>query len=169
MKKVIRQLDKIHSRLLDAITPLDAEKFSRRPTENQWSVAEVVHHLCLVEQRVLDGINHELSQPPRRVSLRYRLVPYSLLVGRRVRRVKAPKHVEPLEPPPKETVIENYNRIRRTLKTLGEQQGRKRLSQVVMKHPMLGDFSGIKAIAFVGYHERRHYQQIREIIKQLYR
>lgn len=167
MEKVIKQLDKIHGKLLDAITPLDDEKFARRPTENQWSVAEVMHHLCLVEQRVLDGIERELSQPPQRVAFRYRLVPYSLLVGRRVRRVRAPKAVEPLDPPSKETVIENYNRIRQTLKTLGEQQGRKRLSQVVMKHPILGDFSGVKAVAFVGHHERRHFKQIREIIKLL--
>lgn len=167
MKKVITQLDKIHRQLLDAIVPLDAEKFAQRPSENQWSVAEVVHHLCLVEQRVLDALKHELSQPPKTVGLRYRLVPYSLLVGRRVRRVTAPKAVEPLNPPPKETVIDNYNRIRQTLKALGAEQGRRRLSQVVLKHPILGEYSGVKALAFVGYHEQRHYRQVREIIRQL--
>lgn len=167
MKRTLSRLDAVHRRVLETIAPLDAARFARRPNANQWSVAEVVHHLCLVEERVINQLEQELSQPPQRLGLLYRLIPYSLLVGRRVRRVTAPKFVEPLDPPPKETVIENYNRLRQTLKTLSEAQGRQRLSKVVMKHPFLGKLSGAKAVAFVGYHERRHYQQIREIIRQL--
>ncbi len=167
MEKVFRRLDSIHQLLLAAIAPLDEEKFARRPSENEWSVAEVVHHLCLVEERMIEGLRRELSKPPQRLRLRYRFIPYSLLVGRRVRRVRAPEFVVPLDPPPKETVIENYNRLRSSLKALGAEYGRKRLSQVVMKHPFLGDFNGLKVIAFVGYHEQRHYKQIQEIIRQL--
>lgn len=167
MEKVFTRLDGVHQLLLSTIAPLDEEKFSRRPSENEWSVAEVVHHLCLVEQRMIEGIQRELLQPPQRLRLRYRFIPYSLLVERRVRRIRAPKFVEPLNPPPKETVIENYNRLRATFKAIGSEHGRKRLSQVVLKHPFLGDFNGVKAIAFVGYHEKRHYKQIREIIRQL--
>jgi hypothetical protein len=167
MEKAFTRLDGVHQLLLNTIAPLDEEKFARRPSQNEWSVAEVVHHLCLSEQRVIEQMERELLQPPQRLRLLYRFIPYSLLVGRRVRRVRAPKYVEPLNPPPKETVIENYNRLRATLKTLSDKHGRKRLSQVVLKHPFLGDFNGVKAVAFVGYHEQRHYKQIREIIRQL--
>ncbi|HEX8494766.1 MAG TPA: DinB family protein [Pyrinomonadaceae bacterium] len=167
MEKIHRRLDNVHGRLLTLIEPLDKEKFALRPAPNIWSVAEVVHHLCLVEQHMIQSIEQELTQPPKRLPLLNHLIPYSLLVGRRVRRVRAPKAVEPLNPPPKETVIENYNRVRATIKALSREHGRKRLSQVVMKHPFLGAFSGVKAIAFVGYHEQRHYKQIQEIISQL--
>jgi hypothetical protein len=167
MKKVFAQLDGIHQLLLDTIAPLDEEKFARRPSENEWSVAEVVHHLCLVEERMIEGLQQELSRPPQRPGMLYRFIPYSLLVACRVRRVRAPKFVEPLNPPPKETVIENYNRLRASFKAISGEHGRARLSQVVLKHPFLGDFNGVKAFAFVGYHEQRHYKQIREIIRQL--
>jgi hypothetical protein len=167
MKKVLAQLDAVHLQLLETVAPLDAEQFARRPSEAEWSVAEVIHHLCLVEQRVIQGLEKELAQPPQRLSPLYRLIPYSLLVGRRVRRVAAPKFVEPLNPPPKETVIENYNRLRASLKALGDEHGRARLSQVIMKHPFLGKHDGVRAVAFVGYHEQRHYKQIREIIKKI--
>jgi hypothetical protein len=167
MQRVHRQLDRVHRQLLDAIAPLDAEKFARRPAPGRWSVAEVVHHLCLVEQRIMQQLEHELTQPPGRVPLLNRLIPYRLLVGCRVRRVRAPKAVEPLNPPPKEIAIENYNRQRDQLKAFGNQHGRSRLSRIVLEHPFLGDFNGLKAIAFLGHHERRHYKQIREIIEQL--
>ena len=167
MERIHKRLDATHRRLLEAIEPLDEEQFARKPTPDEWSVAEVVHHLCLVEQHMIKGLEHELSQPPKRLRLLNHLIPYSILVGRRVRRVRAPKTVEPFDPPPKETVIENYNRLRDTIKAFSNEHGRKRLSQIVMKHPFLGDFSGVKAIAFVGYHEQRHYKQIQEIIKKL--
>jgi len=36
-----------------------------------------------------------------------------------------------------------------------------------MKHPFMGKPDGVRAVAFVGYHEQRHYKQIQEIIRQL--
>lgn len=53
------------------------------------------------------------------------------------------------------------------LKALSDAHGRARLSRVVMKHPMLGKHDGIRAVAFVGYYEQRHYKQIQEIIHRL--
>ncbi len=167
MRKVIARLDSVHRQLLEEIAPLDAEKFAQRPVASEWSVAEVLHHLCLVEQHVIDGLRRELSRPPQKLQLFYRLIPYSLLVGRRVRRVRAPKFVEPLAAPSKEIAVERYNRLRSSLKALSDEHGRERLNQVVMKHPFLGKLSGVKAFAFVGYHEQRHCKQIREIISKI--
>ncbi len=42
-----------------------------------------------------------------------------------------------------------------------------RLKQVVFKHPFLGEIDGTATISFIGYHELRHYKQIREVIKKL--
>ncbi len=167
MDRIHRQLDSVHRQLLDAITPLDAETFARRPAPDRWSVAEVVHHLCLMEQHIMQKLEHKLTQPPRRVRLLHRLIPYSFLVGRRVLRVRAPKSVEPLDPPPKDIVIANYNRLRGQLKAFSDEHGRSRLSQIVLLHPFLGDFNGVKAVSFLGHHERRHHKQIQEIIEQL--
>lgn len=167
MKKVFTQLDATHQRLLDLLTPLDAKQFAQRPTPNEWSVAEVVHHLCLVEERVIRELEQGLTRPPQTLGWLNRMVPFSLLVGRRVVRVKAPQDVEPLDAPSKEVVIENYNRLRQTIKALSAEHGRERLSCVVLKHPFLGKLNGVKAVRLVGYHEQRHYKQIQKIVRRL--
>ena len=167
MKNVIAKLDSLHQRLLDAVTPLDPQKFARRPSETEWSVAEVVHHLNLVEQSVLQELERRLTGPPQKAGLRQRFMPLRFLVGSRFFRVKAPERVVPLDPPAKEAVIENYNRTRAALKEFGLRHGAARLRQLGIKHPFLGNFDGVRAISFVGYHELRHYKQIQEIIKKI--
>ncbi len=167
MEKVIARLDSTHRKLIETIKPIDDERFKRRPSPDEWSIAEIVHHLCLVEQRVLKGLEAELSNPPVRVRLLQRLMPVSLLVGSRVVRVKAPKGLEPLNPPSKAEVIANYDSARRSLKEFSAAHGREGMKQLAMKHPFLGVFDGVTAIAFVGHHERRHIKQIKETLKKI--
>jgi DinB superfamily len=167
LEKAIAELDAIHGRLLETITPLTEEQFARRPSPTEWGVAEIVHHLCLVERRVLHQLEEALGEPPVKVGLLQRMVPVGLLVGRRVVRVKAPKGVEPLNPPSKEETIANYNDVRASLKEFSNRHGGERLQQLAMKHPFLGTFDGIRAVNFVGHHEMRHYRQIKKVMKKL--
>jgi hypothetical protein len=94
-------------------------------------------------------------------------MPVGLLVGRRVVRVKAPKTVEPLDPPSKEETLANYESVRRSLKEFSNSHGQERMRQLGLRHPFLGTFDGVGAISFVGHHEMRHYRQIKETIKKL--
>ena len=166
MKKVLKRLDTAHRTLIDTITPLDEELFSRRASENEWSVAEVVHHLCLVEERVIKELEKELANPPRQLGLLRRLVPTSIVASRLIR-VKAPRAMNPVSPPAKHVIIENYNTARNRLKELCSLHGEQRFRQAVFKHPFLGDIHGLATISFIGYHERRHYKQIREVLRKL--
>lgn len=167
MKRSLDKLDSLHRQLLDSITPVDAERFAERPAENEWSLAEVVHHLSLVEQSVVKALTKQLENPPKKSGLRQHLIPLSLLVGTRMIRIRAPKFVEPLNAPSKEIAIENLNSAREALKSLCTQTSRERLSSIAMKHPLLGSMNGIRAVDFLHYHEKRHYTQILEIIKRL--
>jgi hypothetical protein len=60
-----------------------------------------------------------------------------------------------------------FDRARQALKTLCATHGRNRLKKLIFKHPFLGDIDGVATIAFVGYHEKRHFKQIREVLKKL--
>ena len=168
MHRTLTRLDSIHGKLLSLISEIDDERFRRRPTDNEWSVAEVVHHLSLVEQYVVNSLEHSLAQPPQRLFLLRRLVP-TRIVAWRLLRVKAPKSVQPLDPPAKEQLIENFNGTRARLKALCVEHKRTRLRQVVFKHPFLGPIDGTATVSFVGYHELRHYKQIREVLKKIER
>lgn len=167
MNKEIARLDATHQKLLDLIQPIDDERFRQRPAPDQWSIAEIVHHLCMVEQRVLEELERSLAKPAVHVGLLQRLMPVRLLVGSRVVRVKAPKTVEPLDAPSKAEAISNYEQVRRTLKEFGATHGRERMQQLGIKHPFLGTFDGIGAISFVGHHETRHIKQIKETIRKI--
>ena len=65
--------------------------------------------------------------------------------------------------------IENFNRARNSLKELCAAHGQDRFRKLVFKHPFLGDIDGVATISFVGYHEQRHYKQIREVLRKLQR
>ena len=166
MNRALRRLDSIHSELLNTIVSIDDPLFSRSPSENEWSVAQIVHHLCLVERRVIKELEKQLANPPQKLSALRRLVPTSIVASRLVR-VKAPKAMNPVDPPAKEEIIENYNAARSKLKELCVVHGRQRLKQVIFKHPFLGDIDGSATISFVGYHEIRHFKQIKEVLKKL--
>ena len=166
MKRVLRRLDSVHLKLLGTVSQLGPELYSRRPAEGEWSVAEIVHHLWLVERRVIKELEKELAAPPRKIGLLRKLVPTSI-VASRLLRVKAPKAMDPINPPPRDESIENYNAVRNTLKELCAMHGSPRLKQVIFKHPFLGDIDGAATISFVGYHELRHYKQIREALGKL--
>lgn len=166
MNRALRRLDSIHSKLLDTLVLIDDSVFSRSPSENEWSVAEIVHHLCLVERRVVKELEKELANPPRKLPALKRLVPTSIVASRIVR-VKAPKAMNPIDPPAKDEIIENYNAARSKLKELCATHGHQRLKQVIFKHPFLGEIDGRATISFVGYHEIRHFKQIQEVLKKL--
>lgn len=168
MERVFNQLDSVRTQLLAAVERLDEKRFNQRPSDAEWSVGEVIHHLYLVEKAVHKQLEEALAKPPRKVGLlkQYLQVP-PWIVGLRTIRVRAPKYVEPLNPPPKKQVLENFKKQRESLKALGQRHGRERLLQTFVKHPIFGDYDGIHAISFVGYHELRHFKQIKETIKKV--
>ena len=166
MKKTLKRLDAVHEKLLSAVSSLDPNVYSERPAEGQWSVAEIVHHLCLVEDRVTKELEAAIAREPRRVGVFRRLIPTSI-VSLRAIRVKAPKAMNPLDAPARDVAIENFGRIRSSLKTLCATHGEERFRNLVFKHPFLGEIDGVATVSFVGYHERRHYKQMREALRKL--
>ncbi len=166
MNRALKRLDSFHQKLINTVSPLEAELFSRRPAEDQWSVAEIVQHLCLVEERVTRELELAIAKDPQTVSPLRRLIPTSI-VSSRLLRVKAPKAMNPVAVLEKEVAIENYNRARSNLKQLCSTHGHQRFRNLVFKHPFLGEIDGVKTISFIGYHEQRHYKQISEVLKKL--
>ena len=166
MKRALKRLDSVHEKLLQSVTPLDAEIFSQRPSENEWSVAEIVQHLSLVEERVTKELEAAIAREPQRVGFLRRLTPTSI-VSSRLLRVKAPKAMNPVMVFEKDVAIQNFARARGNLKALCEAHDVSRFRNLIFKHPFLGNINGVATISFIGYHERRHYKQIREVLKKI--
>ena len=166
MNRSLKRLDLVHQKLLNTVQPLELELFMQRPSDTEWSVAEILQHLYLVEERVIKDLTRALSAEPGRVSFFKRFVPMSI-VSLRVRKFQAPKAVKPNDVPRKDAVVANYNAARQSLKDLCNSHGSARFRTVVFNHPFLGQIDGAATVAFVGYHEQRHLKQIREVLKKL--
>ena len=166
MKKALKRLDSVHQKVIGTVSTLEPNVYSQRPSEGEWSVAEIVHHLCLVEGRVIKELEGAIAREPRRVGFLRRFLPTSI-VSLRLIRVKAPKAMDPLDAPIREVAIENFDRVRSSLKTLCATHGDDRFRNLVFKHPFLGEIDGVATVSFVGYHEKRHYKQIREVLRKL--
>jgi hypothetical protein len=148
------------------VSPLEPVVFSQRPSESEWSVAQIVQHLCLVEERVIKELEVAIAKEPESVGLLRKLVPISI-VASRLLRVKSPKAVTPIAHLEKDAAIDNFNRARGSLKQLCSTHGHDRFKKLIFKHPFLGEIDGVATISFIGYHEQRHYKQIREVLRKL--
>src|SRR5256885_12420783 len=166
MNRALKRLDSVHNKLIETVSPLEPAVFSQRPSEAEWSVAEIVQHLCLVEERVIKDLERGIAKEPQSVRFLKKFVPTSI-VSSRLLRVKAPKAVNPVAVLEKDVAIETFNCARNSLKTLCAAHGHDRFRKLVFKHPFLGDIDGVATISFVGYHEHRHYKQIREVLRKL--
>jgi hypothetical protein len=166
MERVLQRLDATHQQLVAAVSSLEPTLYSQRPAEDEWSVAEILHHLCLVEDRVIKELEGAIAREPRRVGFLRRYLPTAIVSSRMIK-VKAPKAMNPLDAPPRDRAIENYDRTRASLKALCATHGADRFRNLVFKHPFLGEIDGVATISFLGYHEKRHFKQIREVLRKL--
>lgn len=167
MKSTLRRLDTVHAALKSTVNGVDPALLSRRPAENEWSVAEVIEHLCLVEGAVMKGIKAKLAQPPVKVSVLKRFFPMRI-VSLRIKRLQAPKYVQPAtELPSIDELLQKFDAQRAKTKEICNTEGPERLRQVCLKHPYFGDMDGAAAVSMVAFHEQRHLKQIRETIKKL--
>ena len=166
MKKALNRLDSVHEKLVETVRSLEPHLYSQKPATGEWSVGEIVQHLCLVEARVTHELEGAIARQPRRVGFLRRLIPTSI-VSLRFKRVDAPKAMKPLDAPTREVALENFDRARNNLKALCATHGENRFRNLVFKHPFLGEIDGVATVSFVGYHEKRHYKQIHEVLTKL--
>ena len=111
MKSTLKRLDAVHERLATTVSAVDPALLSRRPAENEWSVSEVVEHLCLVEGAVTKYLKSKLDQPPVKVSFLKKLIPMRI-VSLRMKRLQAPKIVQPASDlPAMAELLEKYDHI----------------------------------------------------------
>jgi DinB family protein len=167
MKSTLRRLDAVHAELKTTVNGVDPALISKRPAENEWSVAEVIEHLCLVESAVMKGIKAKLAQPPVKVSFLKKFFPMRI-VSLRMKRLQAPKYVQPANDlPPLDELLKKFDEQRARTREICTTEGPQRLRGVCLKHPYFGDMDGTAAVSMVAFHEQRHLKQIREIINKL--
>src|SRR6478672_11944034 len=134
MKRALKRLDTVHQKLISSILPLEPTIYAQRPAEGEWSVAEIVHHLCLVEARVTEELEAAIAREPRRIGFLRRFIPTSI-VSLRLFKVRGPKAVNPVDAPARDRAIENFDRSRSNLKALCAAHSEERFRNLVSNIP----------------------------------
>ncbi|MED4454905.1 DinB family protein [Metabacillus fastidiosus] len=163
MNKLINDnLYETRKNLVEEIDLLSNAQFNSKPDMNMWSIAQVCHHLVLVEEASIKAIAWGLKENDRTQKERKNV--HFILLDR-TKKIKAPKIVEPdvksFEVP---QIIDLLNDSRKKLITfLSTIEDKAILKEKSMKHPALGELPLDQWIEQIYLHEQRHIEQIKEI------
>lgn len=162
MNKSIRDnLDETRSKLEEEIAFLTDDQFNSKQDGDNWSIAQVCHHLVLVEESSLKAIAWGLKEENNTAKERIKVD----LIMDRTKKIKAPKIVEPsIEPFEVQQIIDLLNVSRNKLMTfLNGLEEPSVLKEKSVKHPALGELPLDQWVEQIYLHELRHIEQIREI------
>ncbi|MBS4192740.1 DinB family protein [Bacillus sp. FJAT-49705] len=163
MNKLVNDnLYETRNNLLKEITILSDAQFNSKPDMNMWSIAQVCHHLVLVEEASIKAIAWGLKEIDSTQKERKNV---QLIYLDRTKKIKAPKIVEPdVEPFEVQQIIDLLNDSRKKLMTfLSTIEDKSILAEKSVKHPALGELLLDQWIDLIYFHEQRHIEQIKEI------
>lgn len=136
------------------------------PRDGGWSAAEVLDHLSRAERGVAKGFpalerGERLKVP--RIAWFYRL-PMGLAFQDVKFQAPKPVRARPRAEIRPSDVLERLQASRAALLAYIETTGEERFSRIVMPHFILGRFTGLAWLRFIGRHEARHLEQIRRLL-----
>jgi len=163
MNKLVNDnLYETRNNLVKEITLLSNAQFNSKPDMDNWSIAQVCHHLVLVEEASIKAIAWGLKEIDLTQKERKNV---QLILLDRTKKIKAPKIVEPdVEPFEVQQLIDLLNASRKKLMTfLNTIEDQSILAEKSVKHPALGELPLDQWIEQIYLHEQRHIEQIKEI------
>lgn len=162
MNKLVNDnLYETRNNLVKEITLLSDAQFNSKPDMNKWSIAQVCHHLVLVEEASIKAITWGLKEIDSAQKERKKVH----LILDRTKKINAPKIVEPdVEPFEVQQIIDLLNDSRKKLITfLSTIEDKSILAEKSVKHPAFGELPLDQWIEQIYLHEQRHIEQIKEI------
>jgi len=170
LASVLTELEKQREEILQSVSHLSDEAFSRAPQPGKWSVAQILTHILTSEKlslaymkKKVQGID-QLKDSGVMESLRLWL----LIVSQRIPvKYKAPKVVVENTP---ETLslnqlTEEWANLRKELAAFLSTIDDKHARRVIYKHPMAGRFDVQQTLIFFREHIRHHRPQIGRILR----
>lgn len=147
--------------LVKEITSLSYSQFNGRLDMNLWSIAQVCHHLILVEKTTIKAIAWGLKKVDNTQTERKNV---HLLLDR-TKKFEAPEIVEPdVEPFEVQSIIDLLDDSRNKLLTfLSTIEDKSILAEKSFKHTALGELPLDQWVEQIYLHEQRHIEQIKEI------
>lgn len=156
--------DQAREELLEQVSSLTDEELNQQPAADRWSVKQLLEHLYLMEGAVASLITEKLASEEQGLADDK---PIELTVNRSTK-VDAPDFAVPSDQfATLKELKEQLAHTHSALRKLYEQTPADQLEVRTYPHPVFGEMKLSQWIPFVGYHERRHIEQIKEVRQQL--
>lgn len=160
IREKLARAQTVFFRAADAIP---AAKWDCCPVLNEWSAAELVSHLVVVERGVVTTVDRLTQKAPIPVPFPKRLHLPLWLVETRVIRRKSPVPLDTSLMAEKEAMLAGLRGAReRTLAFISETE-RRDLSAYCWRHPFLGMLNAYEWMEMIAAHQVRHTKQVWEI------
>jgi len=168
LQPIRKKLARSQTAFFRAADAIPGEKWGNCPGFNQWSAAELVAHLVVVERGVVTNADRLTQRAPIPVSFPRLHFPMWLVEARVIRR-KSPVPLDESLMAEKEAMLAGLRGMReRTLAFISETE-RRDLSAYCWRHPFLGVLNLYEWLEMIAAHQLRHTKQIREIEAKLSR
>ena len=169
LQPIREKLARAQTAFFRAADAIPAEKWDNCPGLNEWSAAQLVAHLVVVERGVVTNVDRLTQKAPIPVPFPKRMHLPLWLVEARVIRRKSPVPLDPSLLAEKETMLGGLRRVQeRTLAFISETE-RRDLSAYCWRHPFLGMLNIYEWMEMIAAHQLRHTKQVREIEAKLSR
>ncbi|KGR76264.1 DinB family protein [Ureibacillus sinduriensis] len=156
--------EKARGELFNEINGLSTESFNKKPSDDEWSIKQIVEHLCLMEGAIAKMIQGKLENGE---VVNAEMKPIEAATNRKIK-IDAPEFALPgNEFATLEELKTKLNVTHQTLLKIEELADEKELKIKGFPHPVFGQMSLEQWIPFVGYHEMRHILQIKEVKEKL--
>ena len=140
-----------------------------QPAPDAWSLLQVIEHLVLSEQALLEGARKKLLQPARPVTLREKYMALMVLLvmksGKKVRVPAAARHVTPGNQTPFDSVRSQWSATRDEMERFLEELPADRRTSVLFRHPVSGGMTPSQTLRFVRGHIQHHHAQIDRLVR----
>jgi len=150
--------------LLKEVDKLTDEEINKKPAGDQWSIRQIMEHLILMEDGITKTVAAQLTSEDKNTTSDK---PIELTINRE-KKVQAPDFAVPGNDYVTLNVLKQklaYTHAQ--LNQLAEHADDEELAARSYPHPIFGELNLKQWLPFVGYHEKRHIDQIKEVKKAL--
>lgn len=162
-----QQLAADRETLRAAVAGVPSDRRHQKPGPGRWSVAEVLEHLAIVEERTAAMLQPVVENAPP-LQGAATVTPFDRAAMRdRSTKVAAPDMVQPTGAVDGSALWTRLEQSREALLSVVERCEGRDLAAVERNHPRLGKIDGYQWLLSIGAHEERHAGQIIEIGQQL--
>jgi len=159
--------ERAQAQFMTAVSNLSEAQANFRPDENQWTIAEIVEHVSIVNDgflrlthKLIEGVRIAPRPPRDDLNLGHTSLDEN---GQQREPFQAPERVRPKGGV---SVEDSMAKMRMALAGFAEIQPRLEavdLSEQVFPHPALGPFNAYQWMVLLGEHEDRHRGQIERV------